>query len=186
MLWHDLHGDALVGGRPRERICRLGHEHVALRVVHRHTARSNLVVGGDDLVAHLTSGAADPAAAAGSESVSGDIVRMDQHDVATRLIAVEIFFLVDNGVELAFAANRHQLQRLGWCRQLVSKQRGLTVSGREGEFFLSLDSRITSIDSETKITVKKAPFHLKMVQIKKQTFLKTLREKLLWGQDLRN
>lgn len=60
------------------------------------------------------------------------------------------------------------------------------VSGRENEFFLSLDSRITTINSDTRVHVEKAPFNLNMVQIKKQTFLKTLREKLLWGQDTRN
>ncbi len=61
-----------------------------------------------------------------------------------------------------------------------------TVSGREDEFFLSLDSRITTINSSTEICVEKASFNLKMVELKQQTFLKTLREKLLWGQDNRN
>lgn len=61
-----------------------------------------------------------------------------------------------------------------------------TVSGREDQFFLSLDSRIKTINNNTEITVKKADFNLKMVQFKEQTFLKTLREKLLWGQDTRN
>lgn len=60
------------------------------------------------------------------------------------------------------------------------------VSGREDEFFLSLDSRITTINSTTEIFVEKSNFNLKMVQINDQTFLKTLREKLLWGQDTRN
>lgn len=60
------------------------------------------------------------------------------------------------------------------------------VSGREDKFFLSLDSRITTITNDTVVHVEKAPFPLNMVQIKKQTFLKTLREKLLWGQDTRN
>lgn len=60
------------------------------------------------------------------------------------------------------------------------------VSGREDEFFLSLDSRITTINSNTIVNVEKTPFNLKMVQFKKQTFIKTLREKLLWGQDTRN
>jgi NAD+ kinase len=61
-----------------------------------------------------------------------------------------------------------------------------TVSGREDNFFLSLDSRITTIESGAKISVKKADFNLKMVEINQQTFIKTLREKLLWGQDTRN
>jgi NAD+ kinase len=61
-----------------------------------------------------------------------------------------------------------------------------TVSGREDKFFLSLDSRIIIIKSGTKISVKKSDFKLKMVEINQQTFIKTLREKLLWGQDIRN
>ncbi len=61
-----------------------------------------------------------------------------------------------------------------------------TVAGREDQFFLSLDSRITTIDSSTEILVEKSNFKVKMVQIKQQTFIKTLREKLLWGQDTRN
>jgi NAD+ kinase len=62
----------------------------------------------------------------------------------------------------------------------------LNVSGREDEFVLTLDSRITTINSNTEIYVEKSSFNLKMVQIKQQTFIKTLREKLLWGQDTRN
>lgn len=61
-----------------------------------------------------------------------------------------------------------------------------TVSGREDKFFLSLDTRITTINSNTEVSVKKASFSLQMVQITEQTFLKTLRNKLLWGQDNRN
>jgi NAD+ kinase len=61
-----------------------------------------------------------------------------------------------------------------------------TVSGRENKFFLSLDSRINTIDENTEVFVEKAKFYLRMVQINEQTFLKTLRNKLLWGQDTRN
>jgi NAD+ kinase len=61
-----------------------------------------------------------------------------------------------------------------------------TVSGREEKFFLSLDSRITTISNNTEIAVEKADFNLKMVQFNEETFIKTLRKKLLWGQDTRN
>jgi len=60
------------------------------------------------------------------------------------------------------------------------------VSGREDDYFLTLDSRITTIQKGTLISVKKSTFNLKMVEINQQTFIKTLREKLLWGQDTRN
>lgn len=62
----------------------------------------------------------------------------------------------------------------------------MTVRGREDKFFLSLDSRITTINSKTEIFVEKSSFTLKIVEINQQTFIKTLRDKLLWGQDVRN
>jgi len=62
----------------------------------------------------------------------------------------------------------------------------LKISGREDEFFLSLDSRITSVNCNTEVCIQKADFNLKMIQINNQPFIKTLREKLLWGQDTRN
>ena len=62
----------------------------------------------------------------------------------------------------------------------------IKVSGRENQFFLSLDSRNITINSNTEIYLQKADFTVKMVQINKQTFIKTLREKLLWGLDTRN
>lgn len=62
----------------------------------------------------------------------------------------------------------------------------LKVIGREKEFFLSLDSRVSSIEFETTLTLKKAPFQVKIIQLNNQTFIKTLRSKLLWGEDKRN
>lgn len=62
----------------------------------------------------------------------------------------------------------------------------LSVRGRENKFFLSLDSRITTIDSKTEVFIEKSHFTLKIAEINHQTFIKTLRDKLLWGQDVRN
>ncbi|MDD3721695.1 MAG: NAD kinase [Lutibacter sp.] len=62
----------------------------------------------------------------------------------------------------------------------------LMVSGREDKFFLSLDSRITTINSKTEVFIEKSNFTLKIVEINHQTFIKTLRDKLHWGQDVRN
>lgn len=62
----------------------------------------------------------------------------------------------------------------------------LKVSGREDDFMVSMDSRIATLKKETTITIKKAPFKLKMVEFTDDTFLKTLRKKLLWGEDKRN
>ncbi len=62
----------------------------------------------------------------------------------------------------------------------------LTISGREEEHLVSLDSRTYILKNETEITLKKAPFEINMVCLKGESFLKTLREKLLWGEDKRN
>ncbi len=62
----------------------------------------------------------------------------------------------------------------------------LEVSARESDFLISLDSRITTVPIETKIKIKKAPFNIKSVLLKNQSYLKTLRSKLLWGEDTRN
>lgn len=62
----------------------------------------------------------------------------------------------------------------------------LKVSGREEQYLVSLDSRITFINNNSELTIKKTPFKINMVEIAEETFLKTLRTKLLWGQDKRN
>ena len=62
----------------------------------------------------------------------------------------------------------------------------LKVSGREDQFLMSLDSRIVTLSNTTTVTVKKADFVVKMVELLDETFLATLRKKLLWGEDRRN
>jgi NAD+ kinase len=62
----------------------------------------------------------------------------------------------------------------------------LKVSGREKSYLVSLDSRIATLENETTIIIKKAPFHINLVQLHDDSFIKTLRKKLLWGEDKRN
>jgi len=62
----------------------------------------------------------------------------------------------------------------------------LKVSGREENHLVSLDSRIASLENGQEITIKKAPFTIKMIEYTSESFLKTLRNKLLWGEDKRN
>ena len=62
----------------------------------------------------------------------------------------------------------------------------LRVSGREEQYLVSLDSRISSVNNNSELTVRKTPFIINMVEIPEETFLKTLRNKLLWGEDKRN
>lgn len=71
---------------------------------------------------------------------------------------------------------------------LISDDTAITlkVSAREKDYLISLDSRITTVAQETEIFIKKAPFTIKSILPKNQSFLKTLRGKLLWGEDTRN
>lgn len=62
----------------------------------------------------------------------------------------------------------------------------LQVSGREDQYLVSLDSRIATLDNNSVLTITKTPFQINMVEITEETFLKTLRNKLLWGEDKRN
>jgi len=62
----------------------------------------------------------------------------------------------------------------------------LKVSGREEQYLVSLDSRIASVRNESVLTIRKTPFRINMVEIPGDTFLNTLRNKLLWGEDKRN
>ena len=62
----------------------------------------------------------------------------------------------------------------------------LKVSGREKSYLISLDSRIATVEDHAVIRIKKAPFTIKLAQLNDDTFIKTLREKLLWGEDKRN
>ncbi|WP_111685065.1 NAD kinase [Winogradskyella tangerina] len=60
------------------------------------------------------------------------------------------------------------------------------VDGREDQFLMSLDSRIVTLPNSTTVKVQKADFSIRMVERLNETFLDTLRKKLLWGEDRRN
>ena len=62
----------------------------------------------------------------------------------------------------------------------------LSVEGREETHLLSLDSRINSLKNNVKIKIKKANYKIKLASFQNNSFYKTLRSKLLWGEDRRN
>lgn len=62
----------------------------------------------------------------------------------------------------------------------------LKVEGREENHLISLDSRIATLENGTIIKIKKANFKIKMIDLLNESFLDTLRKKLLWGEDKRN
>jgi NAD+ kinase len=62
----------------------------------------------------------------------------------------------------------------------------LRVEGRNKQFLISLDSRSDSFEANIELTIRKAPFEVKLVRLKGDAFLTTLRQKLMWGIDKRN
>lgn len=62
----------------------------------------------------------------------------------------------------------------------------LIVGGREQLHLASLDSRIITVENGTELIIQKADFSIKMIEPKGESFLHTLRNKLLWGEDKRN
>ena len=66
-----------------------------------------------------------------------------------------------------------------------NKQIEISINGRENEYFVSADSQIFSVDINSKINISKAPYFLKMVEFEEDSYINTLREKLMWGKDKR-
>ena len=62
----------------------------------------------------------------------------------------------------------------------------LRISGREEQFLISLDSRISAVSKDTVVKIKKSPFTISIIEFKEESFLNTIRKKLLWGEDKRN
>lgn len=62
----------------------------------------------------------------------------------------------------------------------------LHIDSRADEILLTLDSRMYTLRNDSLVYIKMCPFSIKTIQLKDQTFIKTLREKLLWGEDKRN
>lgn len=62
----------------------------------------------------------------------------------------------------------------------------LIIDSRVDEVLLTLDSRMYTLHNKSKLIIEKCSFSILTLQLEGQTFIKTLREKLLWGEDKRN
>ncbi len=62
----------------------------------------------------------------------------------------------------------------------------LVAEGRNRHFLVSLDGRSEEKTSGESITLRKAPFPIRVIKRNKQLFTDTLRKKLMWGVDLRS
>jgi len=60
------------------------------------------------------------------------------------------------------------------------------IEGRTESFLCTLDSRHELITSDYNLAIRKADFSIKLVQLQGRGFMKTIRNKLAWGQDKRN
>ena len=60
------------------------------------------------------------------------------------------------------------------------------ISSRGNSVLVSLDSRSYKVPAHTKFQVKKAKFAFNMVNLHGQTYMDTIRTKLMWGLDKRN
>ena len=62
----------------------------------------------------------------------------------------------------------------------------LTARSRSGASVLSVDNRNYSIPDGVEVEVSRAPFKLKKVCLSGDTFIDALKDRLFWGQDVRN
>jgi NAD+ kinase len=62
----------------------------------------------------------------------------------------------------------------------------LKVDEREELALVALDSRSRAIDPSLVLTIRKADFKIKLIRLEDQSFISTMREKLMWGKDKRN
>lgn len=62
----------------------------------------------------------------------------------------------------------------------------LNIESRSEKFILSCDSRSQALPISTELLIEKAPFTIKLIRLENDGYFRTLREKLLWGMDVRN
>ena len=62
----------------------------------------------------------------------------------------------------------------------------LKTEGRTGNFLVALDSRSYTVPFKTVLKIKKAKHTINIIRFEKNSFLNTLRTKLMWGLDKRN
>jgi len=60
------------------------------------------------------------------------------------------------------------------------------VECRSNNYLVSCDSRTAIIDKTMRFQVSKAEFRLNLIRLNNESYLSTLRNKLLWGLDVRN
>jgi NAD+ kinase len=67
-----------------------------------------------------------------------------------------------------------------------SSELSFDVEYRSANYLVSCDSRTAVIEKTMRFTVSKAGFKLNLIRLNNESYLSTLRNKLLWGLDARN
>ncbi len=62
----------------------------------------------------------------------------------------------------------------------------IRTEGRKDSYVLSLDSHQTTMDINGELIIRKCDFKVNLIQMYDKDFYTTIREKLLWGKDIRN
>ncbi|WP_285009173.1 NAD kinase [Pedobacter faecalis] len=60
------------------------------------------------------------------------------------------------------------------------------IEARSAKFLVSCDSRTVTVDKSAKIVLSRAKFNINLIRLNTESYLTTLRNKLLWGIDTRN
>ena len=62
----------------------------------------------------------------------------------------------------------------------------LTVESRNHNFLVAIDGRSEACSEETRLHIRKAPYCIRVLKQPESSFYRTLRSKLMWGNDVRN
>ena len=65
------------------------------------------------------------------------------------------------------------------------KEISISIKSREDQYFISIDSEIISASVNSEIVISKANQKLNMVEFDDNSFIKSLKDKLMWGKDKR-
>ena len=65
------------------------------------------------------------------------------------------------------------------------KEISISIKSREDQYFISIDSDIISASINSEIVISKANQKLNMVEFDDNSFIKSLKDKLMWGKDKR-
>lgn len=57
----------------------------------------------------------------------------------------------------------------------------MSVHSRSGSYLISIDGRSQALKDDVTLHIERAPYTIKLVQLGDHSFVKTLRDKLLWG-----